>query len=97
MANNNAGASTFSFTPPQWLTSLNGTPRVPYAAVSKELLGFTASRLQDHADYLKRLADCADLAEIMKCHFEFAQQSWSRSVGEAGRVFEHLRSPSADS
>jgi len=97
MANDNAGASTFSFTPPHWLTSLNDVRRVPYAAVSKELLGFTASRLQDQADYLKRLADCADLAEMMKCHFEFAQQSWSRSVGEAGRVFEHLRPPSAGS
>ena len=91
MANENAGASTFSFTPPEWLT----TPRVPYATVSRELLGFTASRLQDQADYLKRLADCADLTEMMKCHFEFAQQSWSRSVGEAGRVLEHLRLTSA--
>ena len=94
MANENAGASTFSFTPPEWLSSFNNSPRVPYAAVSKELLGFTASRLQDQADYLKRLADCADLTEVIKCHFDFAQQSWSRSVGEAGRVFEQLQTPS---
>ena len=94
MANENAGASTFSFTPPEWLSSFNNTPRVPYATVSKELLEFTASRLQDQADYLKRLADCADLTDVIKCHLDFAQQSWSRSVGEAGRVFEQLRTPS---
>ena len=96
MASENAGASTFSFAPPEWLKSFNGgAPKTPYAAVTKEVLGFTASRLQDQADYLQRLADCTDLTEVMKCHFDFAQRSWSRSWGEAGRVFEHLRPPSA--
>jgi hypothetical protein len=92
MANENtAMTSTFSFTPPEWLTSFNGASKVPYAAVSREALGFTASRLQEQADHLKNLAECADLAEAMKCQMEFAQQSWSRSFGEAWKVFDHLR------
>ena len=96
MASDNLGAPTLSFATPEWLKSFNGgSPKASYAAVTKEVLGFTASRLQDQADYLQRLADCADLTEVMKCHFDFAQQSWSRSWGEAGRVFEHLRPPSA--
>ena len=97
MADENPAASTFSFTTPAWLKSFNGAQKVPYTALSKEMLEFTASRLQDHADYLKRLAECADLSEAIKCHIEFAQQSWSRSLGEAGSMFQHLRPPSSTS
>jgi phasin protein len=92
MANENAAmTSTYSFTLPEWLKSFNGAQKNPYGAVSREALGFTASRLQEQADHLKNLAECADFAEAMKCQFEFAQQSWSRSLGEAWNVFDHLR------
>ena len=97
MANENkAMTSTFSFTPPEWLKSFNSAPKMPYVALSREALGFTASRLQEQADHLKNLAECADLAEATKCQVEFAQQSWSRSFGEAWRVFDHLRTPPSE-
>ena len=54
-------------------------------------LGFTASRLQDRADYLKKLADCEDITEAVKYQMKLAQQSWSRCFGEALSVFDHLR------
>jgi hypothetical protein len=106
MTNQNpAMTSTYSFTLPEWMTMLNGAQKSPYAVVPREALEFTASRLQEQADHLKNLApsgmknlaECADFAEAMKCQFEFAQQSWSRSFGEAWKVFDHLRtqSPSA--
>jgi hypothetical protein len=96
MANENTPmTSTFSFTPPEWLTSLNGAAKIPYTAASRQALEFTASCLQDQADHLKNLAECADLAEAMKCQLEFAQQSCSRSFGEAWKAFDHLRTQSS--
>jgi len=93
MANENAAASKFSLALPLWPVSVNGVPKVPYGAVSKEVLEFTASRLHEQADYLKKLAECEDLAEAMKCQLEFAQ-SWSRSFGEAWKALDHLRTQS---
>ncbi|WP_439404103.1 phasin family protein [Bradyrhizobium sp. DASA03076] len=85
---------TFSFSPPDWLKTFNGSAKLPYTAISKEVWGFAASRLQDQAEYLNKLAKCDDAVEAIKCHFEFAQQSWSRSVGDVAKLFEHLRTPS---
>ena len=84
----------FSFATPERLKSFNGGPQNLYAAVSKEALGFTASCLEDQADYLKKLAECANPAEALRCQLDFAQQFWSRSVGEASRVFDRLRTHS---
>jgi hypothetical protein len=96
MTNQNpAMTSTYSFTPPEWATMLKGPQKNPYAVVSREALGFAASRLQEHADHLKNLAECADFAEAVKWQFEFAQQSWSRSFGEAWKVLDHLRTQSS--
>ena len=96
MTNENAAmTSTFSFMHPEWVKSFNGAQKIPYAVVSREALGFTASRLQEQADHLKNLAECADFSEAIKCQFEFAQQSWSRSFGEALKVFDHLRTQSS--
>ena len=92
MANERAAASTFSFVmPPEWPKSFNGFPHIPYVTASKGALGFTASCLQDQADHLRKLAECADFTEAMKCQLDFAHQSWSRSVGEASKLFDHLR------
>jgi Phasin protein len=92
MANDNA--STFSFTLPGWPSSPNGVPKIPYAALSKEALGFAASRLQDQAEYLKKLAECEDFTEAVKYQMDFAQQSWSRCFGEAWSMFDHMRTQS---
>ncbi|WP_439372054.1 phasin family protein [Bradyrhizobium sp. PMVTL-01] len=96
MPNDASAVPTFSFSPPEWLKPFNGSAKIAYGAISKEVWGFTASRLQEQADYLKKLAECDDAAEAIKCHFEFAQQSWSRSVGDVVKAFEHLRTPSAE-
>jgi hypothetical protein len=68
---------------------------IPYVTASKGALGFTASCLQDQADHLRKLAECADFAKTMKCQVDFAQQSWSRSVGAAPKLFDHLRAQSS--
>jgi hypothetical protein len=94
MAYEKAMTSIFSFTPPEWLKPFDGVPKNPYAAASRETLEFTAYRLQDQADHLKSLAKCGDLTEAMKCQLEFAQQSCSRSFGEASNMFDRLRMPS---
>ena len=94
MGSENAATPIFSFATPEWLKSFNGGPQTLYAAVSKEALGFTASCLEDQADYLKKLAECANPAEALKCQLDFAQQFWSRSVGEAPRAFDRLRTHS---
>jgi len=91
MAYEKAMTSTFAFTPPEWLKSFNG------AAASRETLKFTASRLQEQADHLKSLAECGDPTEAMKCQLEFAQQSCSRSFGEAWKMFDRLQAPSPGS
>ena len=94
MGSENVATPIFSFATPEWLKSFNGGPQNLYAVVSKEALGFTASCLEDQADYLKKLAGCANPAEALKRHLDFVQQFGSRSVGEASRVFDRLRTHS---
>jgi hypothetical protein len=53
-----------------------------------------ASFLKDQAEYLNKLAECANPAEALKCQLDFAQQFWSRSIGEGSRVFDRLRTHS---
>ena len=66
MANENAGALTFSFAAPE----------------------------RKIKPILRRLADCAELSEVIRCHFDLPQQVWSRP-SKRGKLFEHLRTPSA--
>jgi hypothetical protein len=94
MGSENAAKPIFSFATPEWLKSFNGGPQTLDAAVSKEALGFTASCLEEQAEHLKRLAECANPAEALRCQLDFAQQFWSRSVGEASRAFDRLRTHS---
>jgi phasin protein len=74
-----------------WLKSFADGPMKFYTTASKEALGLTASLLQDQADYVKRLADCTDPADALKCQWEFAQKAWSRSSVEASKFFGSLR------
>jgi hypothetical protein len=66
---------------------------------SKEALGFTASCLQDQADYLKKLGECADPAEAPKCQSDFVRQCWLRSremprlLDARGRIVHPRRRP----
>ena len=94
MGSENAATPIFSFATPAWLKSFNGGPQNLYAAVSTEAPGFTASCLEDQAHRLNKLAECANPAEALKCQLDFAQQFWSRFVGEASRVFDRLRTHS---
>jgi hypothetical protein len=86
----NAATPQFPFASPEWFKSLTGTPGNLSMTV-KETLEFGASCFQDQADHLRRLAGCENPAEAVKCQLEFAQQSWSRSVGEAFKLFNSLR------
>lgn len=62
-----------------------------------EALQFTARSLQDQADYVRKLSECSDPATAMKCHGEFMQQAWARSVKEGSKLFGTLQSSSPSS
>lgn len=87
MEQENAAASNFSFASPE---RLFGSSR-NVGVVVKETLEFSASCLQDQADYLKKLAESTNPADSMKCQLDFAQQCWARCFGGAWRVFDRLR------
>jgi len=76
---------------PEWLQSFSQAPIKFYATAWNEALGFTARALQDQADYVRTLAACADSAEALKCHGEFARKSWARSCDEGSKVFDAVR------
>jgi hypothetical protein len=98
MANGKATAINANFpflANPEWLKSFAEGPVKFYATASKGALGLTASVLQDQADYVKKLAECADPADALKCQWEFAQKTWSRSSNEALKFFDTLRTNGA--
>jgi hypothetical protein len=73
-------ATDFSFLIPYGagrLTSFADTPWKLYAGAVKEALSFTASRLQDQVDYMRKLSDCRDPTEALNCQWEFAQKYWA--------------------
>lgn len=76
---------------PEWLKSFSETPIKFHTTAWNGALGYTAACLQDQADYLKKLAECADPAETLKCHGEFARKSWARSCGEGSRILDIVR------
>lgn len=92
MRNENATVfdSKFQFASPEWFKSFAELPRTFYATASRQTLGFTASCLQDQADYLRKLGECTNPADALKCQLDFAQQCWSRS-SEATKFLDALR------
>jgi hypothetical protein len=76
---------------PEWLKSFTDAPIKFCGTAWKETLGYTASCLQDQADYVKKLSGCKDPAEALKCQWEFAQQSWIRSSDGASKFMDALR------
>jgi Phasin protein len=76
---------------PEWVKSFSEAPIKVYGAAWKETLGFTASALQDQANYVKKLAECRDAAEALRCQWEFAQQSWIRTSDGASKFMDALR------
>ena len=75
----------------EWLKSFGDAPAKLYATAAKDALSLTASLLQDQADYVKKLADCANPADAMKCQWEFTQKALSRSTEGASTFLNHLR------
>jgi hypothetical protein len=91
----NAQAATdFGFVIPceaDWLKSFADTPWKLYAGAVKGALGFTASRLQDQADYMRKLSDCSNPTEALNCQWAFAQQYWARCTEEGSKLVDSLR------
>jgi hypothetical protein len=80
-----------SLASPDWLMSFTEGPTKFYGRAWKESLGFAACALQDQADYVRKLADCKEAAEALKCQWEFAQRSWIRSSDGASKFIDALR------
>ena len=84
--------STFPFLEtPELMKSFSQAPVKFYATAWNGVLGLAARALQDQADYVRKLAECADPAEALKCHGEFARKSWARSCEEGSKVFDTVR------
>lgn len=79
------------FTAPEWTKSASEGPLKFYTSAWKEALEFAAACLESQAEYSKKLARCADPAEALKCHAEFAQKSWARSCDEGAKLMDNLR------
>ncbi|MGY3610230.1 MULTISPECIES: hypothetical protein [unclassified Bradyrhizobium] len=88
MTKENTAGSDGPFTPPELLRSFNEMQRKMSAVAAKEVLGFAASRLQDQADYLTSLAGCTSSSEALKCQWDFAQRSWSKSLIDGWKMFD---------
>jgi hypothetical protein len=81
----------------EWVKSISETPMKFYISAWKEGLEYFASCLQDQAEYTRKLSQCTDPAEALKCHGEFAQKTWTRSRDEGAKILENVRTnfPSA--
>ena len=78
-------------TNPEWAKSVSEGPLKFYTSAWKEALGFTASCFETQAEYVRKLSQCSDPAEALKCHAEFAQKSWVRSCDEGAKLLDNVR------
>ncbi len=78
------------FSSTEWLKSFSENPRRLYG-VWNQALSFTASRLQEQADYAKALSECTDVAEALKYSAEFMQNAWKKSYSDGSNFFEAWR------
>ncbi|MGY3614072.1 phasin family protein [Bradyrhizobium sp. USDA 10063] len=85
-----AAASRSSFTFPEWQKSIEATRNL-FAAALRDGLKLAASSLHDQATFLKTLADSKTPSELLKCHVDFAEQSWSKSFSEGSKMLDHLK------
>ena len=60
------------FSSTEWLKSFSENPRRLYG-VWNQALSFTASRLQEQADYAQALSECTDVAASLIYSAEFMQ------------------------
>lgn len=97
MATENTEATSINFQSPfsgnqEWLKSFpNVLPVKVCLATWHEALGFAALCLQDQADYIKSVAECANPADALKCNAEFARKSWARSFGDGSKILDPMR------
>ncbi|QHO73927.1 hypothetical protein ACH79_16080 [Bradyrhizobium sp. CCBAU 051011] len=84
-----AAASHISFSFPEWQKSIEATRNL-FAAALGGGLKLAASSLHDQANFLKTLADSKTSSELLKCHVNFAEQSWSKSFSEGSKMLDHL-------
>jgi phasin protein len=74
-----------------WMKPLYGGPANVCGAAWSEAARLAASSLQDQADYMKKLSECTEPLEALKCHGEFVQRSWARCFEQGSRAFDALR------
>lgn len=89
----NAAQPSFNlpFANPEWLKQFTDAPAKFYSSAWNQLLGLSASYLQDQADYVKKLSQCTDPAEALKCHGDFAKKSWAHSCDESSKILDTIR------
>ncbi|PPQ15470.1 hypothetical protein CV770_31395 [Bradyrhizobium sp. AC87j1] len=85
-----AAASRLSFTFPEWQKSIEAT-RSFFAASLNDTLKLAASSLHDQATFPKTLAESKTPSELLKCHLDFAEQSWSKSFSEGSKILDRLK------
>ncbi|WP_083514709.1 phasin family protein [Bradyrhizobium manausense] len=85
-----AAAARLSFTFPEWQKSIEATTNL-FAAALNDTLRLAASSLHDQAAFLRALADSKTPAELLKCHLDFAEQSWSKSFSEGSKILDRLK------
>lgn len=76
---------------PDGLRPVTEGPMKFYATMWNEALRQAARALHDQADYVQKLSECSDPAEALRCHGEFVQQSWTRSINEGSKMFSALQ------
>ena len=74
-----------------WMTPFCRGPAAACGATWSEAARLAASSLQDQADYIKKLSECTEPLEALKCHGEFVQRSWRRCFEQGSRAFDVLR------
>lgn len=86
-----------TFVNTDWMKLFSDAPAKFYAGLGKEMMTFTARRLQAQAEYVGKLAECSNPGELLACNTDFLQQSTANWVQEGQRVFDKLRTLSSES
>ncbi|WP_084030884.1 hypothetical protein [Bradyrhizobium paxllaeri] len=83
-------ASRISLMFPVWQTSIEATANL-FAAALNDGLKLIASSLHVQATYLKNVADSKTPSDLLRCHLDLAEQSWSKSFSQGSKMLDHFR------
>lgn len=74
-----------------WLKPFCEGPANLYRTAWGEAARLAARGLQDQAHYMKKLSECTEPLEALRCHGEFLQQSWTRCFEDGSRALDAFR------